>query len=94
MTIKEYAKSNKWKVEDTYKDISVISKTGKVKADKCKGKMFANWENVCYTVFDVVQSLPDGDNVTIISSYGGRHKKNTSFLFTAENIKNINKYKI
>jgi hypothetical protein len=94
MTPKQYAKLNKWKLEDTYEDIFVISKICKTKADNCKGKMFSNWEYIHYTTFDVMQSLPGGDSVTIISNYGGRHRLHTSFMFTANSIENINKSKI
>lgn len=91
---KKYCKDFKYRLEDIYEDMFIISKLSEVKADKCNGKHFKNWENIKYRYFEVIQIMPDNDCVIIKTNLGGRLPENTKTFFNSTIINNLKNNRI
>jgi len=86
---KKYCKDFKYRLEDIYEDMFIISKISGVKSDKCNGKHFENWEIIKYRFFEVIQIMPDNDCVTIKSNLGGKLPVNTQTFFNSLILSNL-----
>ena len=91
---KKYCKDFKYKLEDIYEDMFIISKISKSKVSRCTGKSFDNWQKNKYRYFEVIQFMPDNDCVTIKTNLGGKMPVNSKVLFNSLIIQNLQENRI
>ena len=91
---KKYCKEFKYKFEDIYNDLFIVSCINKRKVSNKNYVNFDKWQIIKNRSFTAIQIMPDKDCVIIKNKIGGILPVNTKLIFNSTIIDNLKEFKI